>query len=212
MGYKTYSSESTFSQCSINQIYEEFKNKNLECLFTRHGECPDFKDFTGVCGDGVKNGFEECDTGPVNDPADCCDDSCRLIPGCCPSGETYECIVVETEGNRQGAYGGCVTPSQAIVHQQRVNRFGMIPSQPFFLKQTKYIISAVLDRTLELEVHLHSGLFRRTRCRGMKEALKVIFILLSQTVPLRKKDRFLIWDPDFQTLAFGKSLDASITR
>ena len=67
-----YSNNALFSPCSRKEVYKVLESKASNCLTTP-------SPYLAFCGNGRKEGGEECDPGNRLDP--CCTDMCRLAPG-----------------------------------------------------------------------------------------------------------------------------------
>eukprot|EP01084_Bolivina_argentea_P031951 59109_1 len=98
----------TFSQCSIDKVYEQYKNGYYESLFKSVIGCNNWINYKGICGNNKIEAYEECDGDK------CCDNKCKKITGCCADDEIFECIEANVYDIYDGYYGGCVKSDGSI--------------------------------------------------------------------------------------------------
>jgi len=74
-----FTAPATLTDCQLNQFKAVVSNNN-RCLKPREGRKVELLELTAVCGDGLVEGNEECDNGPMNSDyaADSCRRNCRM--------------------------------------------------------------------------------------------------------------------------------------
>jgi len=117
-----FASPSSITPCQLNQ-FKRVLTGNARCLQPRNGRPVQFLEETAKCGDGLVEGNEECDNGPLNSDSEpnACRRNCRKArcgDGVQDKGEqcdgspncTMACVLA-CSGNSQASGSGATGPN-----------------------------------------------------------------------------------------------------